>query len=812
VGAGGEQATGSAPAELDPLVSNGLGSPLCKGALGGAELSAASRRDCETSGFVAAVAPTGNYGIDVHIDTGFLGLTKNGALTIVQDMFVTPVWMALVWVVHTLVVMLEWCFAIDLLDSASAGVGGLLRRIQRAVTEPWLATVLAVASVLAVYNGLIRRRVAETVGQALLILTMMAGGMWVILDPAGTVGALGGWANQASLGTLAVTSTGSSTGAGRALADSLRSVFSATIEAPWCYLEFGDVDWCRDPGRRDPRLHQAGLRIAASELAMVGCDPNTGAFSFCAAPGSAQAKALEHSAQLLRGAQTNGALFLALPANGPARNSINEAGSLLRVMCQSSDATSCSGPTAAQAQFRTNSGTWPRVGGLLLIIAGALGMLLLLGFLVLRLLAAAIFSLVYLLLAPAAVLAPALGEHGRAVFRRWATQLLGAVISKLIYSFLLGVVLAVLAILTNFQAVGWWTRWLLMSAFWWIAYARRHQAFEIAGGGLGRERINRPRSIGRRAKDALETSGAVLRTARRARDRQKKPEPDAAQPTRRAQIGHERATEMADEQIGRSLDREHGEAWALLTAGAESQARMAAMRRHLSRVQRARQAALTAGDARRQAKLAAREVRIEGEMAREQQAVGAARRIVTDGDAEQRRTGGWHTTEQRAERARFLDVQAALPDRGRAAGDGERRDYAALAGLVGHGRAQYDRLDPRRQREARMQIDRELAQRKELGGAAADVAAADSAFGYQATIRGGGSVARRERVDVEREFDRALAGRLGEVGHRSPSRSSTGRSEGRPLMRVPRTGRSTVLDDAREVAARRKRQLGRDRP
>ena len=191
---------------------------MCKGALGGG-LSAVSRRDCETSGFIAAPAPTGDYGIDVHIDTGVVGFNAASA---VQDLFVTPLWTALVWAVHALVVMLEWCYTIDLLDSASVSVGAGLRRMQSSLTGPWLATVLAVAAVIAAYNGLVRRRVAETVGQALMTLAMMAGGMWVILDPTGTVGVLGEWANQTSLGTLAVTARGTPAAAGQALADSMR--------------------------------------------------------------------------------------------------------------------------------------------------------------------------------------------------------------------------------------------------------------------------------------------------------------------------------------------------------------------------------------------------------------------------------------------------------------------------------------------------------------------------------------------------------------------------------------------------------------
>jgi hypothetical protein len=89
--------------EVDPLVSNGLGSPSCKGELLN-ELSSMSRRNCETSGFAAAPAPTGDYGIDVHIDEGLLNTTAWGS-TIAQDMFVTPLWTGLVWAVHALIVI-----------------------------------------------------------------------------------------------------------------------------------------------------------------------------------------------------------------------------------------------------------------------------------------------------------------------------------------------------------------------------------------------------------------------------------------------------------------------------------------------------------------------------------------------------------------------------------------------------------------------------------------------------------------------------------------------------------------------------------
>lgn len=813
-GAGAEAgSTGAAPGEADPLVSNGLSSPLCHSAPGGGELSASSRRDCNTSGFVAAPAPTGDYGIDVHIDTGVLGLSSGGLLSAVQDLFVSPLWMALVWAVHALVVLLEWCFTIDLLDSSSLGrLGAGLRQMQADFTMPWLAVSLTVASVLALYNGLVRRRVAHTLGEAVLMLAMMTGGTWVIVDPVGTIGALGGWANDASLGTLAAAAERTPSQPGRTLADGMGTVFAAAIEVPWCYLEFGDVAWCRNPARLDARLRAAALRIAAAELASARCQPAQVLSLPCATPGSEQAKALQDSAALLRGAESNGAIFLALPANGPSRNSINEEGSLLRVLCQSEEATRCRGPTAAQAEFRTNGGTWSRVGGLLLIVAGVLGMLLLLGFIALRLLAAALFSLLYLLLAPAVVLAPAFGEGGRAVFRKWAAQLLGAVVSKLLFSFLLGVVLAIVALLGGLEALGWWTQWLLMSAFWWGAYARRHQALSIAGAALADRRsvtreARRPRPVAQRVTSALGPPRRIVGAARLAKDKLARPNQTLEHRQRRARVGRERAQAGTDAQAARMIRHEQRDAAADAASSEELQARVSASRAQLLRVQAERHRAVASGDARRAAMLGHRGQRIEAGIAREQHDLNAARREARA--AEQARSGvrSTHSSELAGDRDRFLDAQAELPSSLHArASTGERRDYAGLAGLAGLGRQEYERLHPHRQRLARLDVDRELALRKEMKATAGDLDASVAAW----------PLSRRERIKGQRAFDSKLEQRMRDRGLSMPAAQTESwleswRGEARTDGRSADAGDSSVMRDARAVAQRRKRQLGRDR-
>jgi hypothetical protein len=808
---GGEvvEAPGPQPGEVDPLVSNGLGSPLCRGVLGAGELAAANKRDCDTSGFVASAAPTGDFGIDVHIDTGFLGVTRGGLETIVQDLFITPVWMALVWAVHALIVMLEWGFTIDLLDSPALqdGIGSGLRRIQAAVTQPWLGLALSCASVLALYNGLIRRRVAETVGKAALLLAMIACGLWVTVDPSGTVGVLGGWANDAGIGTLAAVTEGAPSRAGTALADGMSRVFAAAVEVPWCYLEFGDVAWCRDPARLDPELRAAGFRIAAEETFAAKCKSLGVSEPLCPASTDGRARALEHSAQLLREAPTNGAIFLALPANGPARNSINEPSSLLHVMCHSSDATACHGPLASVAEFRTGGATWSRVGGLLLIVAGLLGMLLMLGFIAARLLAAALFSLLYLLVTPAAVLAPAFGERGREVFTRWATQLFVAVVSKLLFSFLLGLMLAVAAILADLDGLGFWTQWLLMSVFWWGSFARRGHVLALGAGAGGTQRFGRDAAFSRRLRRATVGPLSTVAIARRAQRTLARSAPTDHAQRRFAAAGRERAPARKAEQVSRMFAGSARGARADTEAKDAIRARLSSARAQLERVRSARGDALAAGEARRAAELGHRAARVEAEIADEERLLADAGALPREALAHRAGRGGFAGA-LADERARFVDAQTALPASRDAAArrTSGGRDYRALTALAGYTRSEYERLDPARQRAARLEVDRELALRAQFGAAARDVARAAEAR----------SMTRRDRRRATAAFDRALEQRMRARGERMPSSQPVSgierwRSDGLTRRAAQQSAPSRVMEDARAVAQRRKRQLGFDR-
>ncbi len=789
-------------------MENGLGSPLCKSSASG--LSGAAQSNCQTSGFVGGSAPTNNYAFDVHIDVGTFGLSKGGLLSVIQDVFIEPLWNALVWVVHALVVLLEWCFTLELLDSAT--MGGLtrtLRLTQASFTDPWLVLVLAVASMLTLYKGLLRRRVTETLGQALATLAMMALGLWVIMDPLGTVGALGRWANQASLGTLGAVAQGTPTNAPRTLADSMRALFSGAIEMPWCYLEFGNVHWCSDPSLLDPSLRKAAMRIVAQQRTRLSCHPGFASHP-CTSTEGASTLAIQRSGELVGEADTNGKLFLAFPANRGERNSVKEKSSLLRVLCGTEDDTKCRGSTASQAEFRSDDGTFPRMIGVVLIAGGVLGMTMLFGLVALRLVSAAIVSLFLLLLAPFAVLAPALGDSGRAVFGGWATRLLGSVVSKLLFSFLLGALLSMQRMLVSLEFLGWWTQWLLISAFWWALFFKRHQAMALLQNrGRASATASRHSATGRTGRNLEST--AIARSTAWAKRRILSPAPNSERLRKGDRVARRTVSGRADEQAVHTLDHDHRAAHARMQGSPHVQEHLSSMRAQLERVRSARQTALATGDSRRAARLAVREQRVGAKLAREQRSFGQARSIVAEGHTMRRASGSSHTIGQREQRARFLDQQAALPPSRAARAGTQRRDYPALAGLAGYGYEEYERLAPRARREARLRIDRELAVRSRHHGVATR-----GVTGSDASQLGSCEPGR-----VDKDFDRALEQRAHVNGTsflREPNKSSrsrlpesdavAGNDAGRNLARKATRPRSTVMDDARAVAERRKRQLG----
>ena len=695
------------PVAPSPLASNGFESPSCTSPELSAQLSAEEQSNCRISGLAIAPVPLANYSVDLDIPSGLGASFGEDVDTVVQDLLVTPVWTALVWLVHVVLIALEWCYSLKLLTPATlARAGGVLGGATRVFTDPWLGLVLAIAAAGFAWQGLVRRRVLDTLGRAALLVVMVSSGLFVIADPGGTIGAVGGLADSAALATVSASATGDPSTPVASVDGAFGQVFAATVEGPWCYLEFGDVGWCANPAALDQRLHGTAERLESIYRAADLCHGPVQGLVQCAPAGSAYQREVAGAWAALAAARTNGALFRAIPGGTPARTSLTTVPSLYATLCGATDAAACTAPTAPQSEFRTAPGTWPRVGGLLLIAAGTLGMLLLFGFLALRLLGAALATLLYLLLAPLAVLAPALGDSGRDTFRLWALRLLGALLSKLVYSVALGVVLMVVGLLESLDTLGWWTQWLLVSVFWWTAFEHRHRVLGLVLHERGEPARRSP--LATRLFVASRAARAGTGAVRAPRDVAARGAVLAAEIVRR-RSGDPRAP-----RISASAREEHGprsergmraraELRSQVRRTAEPERRVGpvaapALEARRERIVSALAQARAGGDRRREVSLGLRARRVEAEIADAR----TTRRFVP---APIRRA-----LDERG-RSRALDRAARAP-----AGHPLRSpaQTPALARLAGLSAAEYARRDTPGRHAARVEIERVLERRREL--------------------------------------------------------------------------------------------------
>jgi hypothetical protein len=721
----------------DPLSRNGLTSPACRDGRG---LTATQAANCKVSGSPAAPEPIDHYQFDIHIDTPDVGVGVADVYLVIQNLIIQPLWMMALWLTHAVLIALAWCFHLDLFNQETLGpIARALNNGRRLFTDPWLRVALAAASIWLTFVGVIQRRVGDGISRLLLMVVMMTFGLWIINHPFGSIGWLANTVQRASLGTVTAFSTGSVRQADTNFNTSLQRIFENAIEKPYSYLEFGDVDWGTNPARRDSRLFaedkikdavSANLSSVLSSVCggdILHCDFNNldAALKARMAPDLARARA----------ARTNAELFLVFPANGNARNSINDEKSLFHTLCQPVDNNSCSGPTANQANFRKQGQTLPRLAGALLICAGLLGLVMLLVFLSYKLLTAALFALFYLLFAPVMVVIVAFGEGGQKQFKQWVVRLLGAVLAKLLFAVLLGVVFLLVDVLGSMGTLGWWTQWFLIGVFYWMVWLHREEVMSFmrfghrdlgeygrsAAGGLLAAAM-----AWRMGKGAARTAKSVVTAPARAgtsigrrgidefRKRRSARELEDGERQRAAMHATaDAASEDRADQVDRSLDAE-------LAGHREQAAPLTALRHRAERYRTAADAAREAGDrggAQRLDHARSTAEHRRAAMRRDRPLTARSDEIVEDAEAQIARTGSPFTEAQRRDRAAWLDRQTETPARAGTRDQiaaGEARDYARLAALARPNMtpAQYEALPAPGRARINEDIDAQLERRR----------------------------------------------------------------------------------------------------
>lgn len=488
----------------DPFTTLGARSPFCRQARIGARAS----DSCRLSGAIAHPYPLSSYGLDVRVGFSLTKVENNllGALQSVAAL----VWMGLVYLLKGVLLMLEWAFSLDLVGDSLPGVRRALTTLhERVIGEPWFLFAIAVAGLWGIWRGLVQRRSIETLGGLAVTVLLMVAALVVIADPAGTVGYASKLSNEGSLGILSATSSGRVERPAESFSESMHSLFDSLVLEPWCALEFGDVEWCLAQPRGQRALTnadvwlsfpaQSGQRESLYKLTKGESLDSGGilgsAISFGDLLGSAREVA------------TGGPLGQALGISKLGKEALQGKDARL-----SANVKGLVQENPERVRIQEGGGTFPRIALLALIAVGMLGASALLAYVGVRLLLAAILSLILLLLAPAMLLAPAFGESGRASFIAWAKRLVGALAAKLIYALLLALLLIAAAAIASLQ-IGWFGTWLLEIAFWWGVLVKRKELVGLAAVGHGRIH-HRPTSARRLYRDARQ-AGFALGTARR---------------------------------------------------------------------------------------------------------------------------------------------------------------------------------------------------------------------------------------------------------------------------------------------------------
>jgi hypothetical protein len=445
-----ESSTSDDSSYADPARDLGANSPSCRYALG-----AQGRRNCRATGSAVHAHPLSSYGLDVRVGFSITDPGKSflGALQSIG----AGLWMAVLYAVKGVLLLLEWAFSLDLTNQGMPQASRSLEHLHESVFgDAWLVFGITVAGLWGMWRGLIQRRASETIGGLAATVALIVAALVIITEPQRTVGAAARIANGAGLTVLAAATSGDTSHPRRALTSSLAGVFDSTVQGPWCALEFGSAEFCSE------RTGDAGRPTTADVWLEY----------------PAQSWQRDHLRRLMKGEDEN-------PSGGFLGSAVSLVGiggkdhwlpkSVARLVQKAPD----------RARMQESGGTFPRLALLGMTTVGVMGAVALYAYLGIRLLLSAAMSLLLLLIAPAMLIAPAFGESGRATFLGWIKRLIGALVAKLIYAIFLAVVLAATGVFAQL-GIGWFGTWLLLSAFWWGVFVKRHELIAFVSAGSPR--------------------------------------------------------------------------------------------------------------------------------------------------------------------------------------------------------------------------------------------------------------------------------------------------------------------------------------
>ncbi|HEX7244026.1 MAG TPA: hypothetical protein VF245_00495 [Solirubrobacterales bacterium] len=474
-------ATPSVPygGSLDPTAVLGVENPLCGET---SELSAGQIRNCRSSHSPETAYPVGNYGWDIHVESGgFISSLFVPAVSFVLQLL-SVLWLLLLMMLKGCLIILGFAFSLSpFTDNRMLGeLGTGLTRFFDNLTSPWLSTLFVILGAWGLYNGLVRRRAGETLAGMLMALAMMLAGLWIIHAPRDTVGRVAEAVNSASMSAVAAPSSGHLGAPVRSYNDAMAAVWNQMTAVPFCAMDFSDVHWCMTAKPSDQALE------ASREGLDLGDAFTRQLLSSLPSDEEAAGRALRRDLAVLFGpAPSIRDLYLRFsPQSGP-RDKLwdyyngkpdEHVGLPLDIGPQLNVGGGSEGAAPDKVAMQGRSGVLTRMVMVLIFVIGLLGGLLLLLWIAIRLVMATASSFVLVLSTPLAMFFPVFGQAGRNAFAKWATALLGAIVAKLVFSGLLGIVLLGSSVIGSAIGHSSPTLGLIAAmAFWWAVFLSREK-------------------------------------------------------------------------------------------------------------------------------------------------------------------------------------------------------------------------------------------------------------------------------------------------------------------------------------------------
>jgi hypothetical protein len=401
------------------------------------DLDVISQENCNESGAPGQPYATQNYYLDVGAPSGWNALNPLSWMQTIFGALCAGWWAILVWLFRGALFVVDAAFSVNLLaGKALVSIVAELHTLNTSVFgAPWIGASLVCAGVAAMYVGFVHGRVSQSLGGLAATAVLMIGGLWIVLNPAGTVGYLYKVSGQVAGGTLSAITIGKDQ-PGAGLGHLEQSMWQTFVYQGWCSADLSEhvcqekipAQLCNGASTSIPgdcTLGDLWLRWPTGARGMLN------AVAAGQTPSQGQDLCTNTPGLNWLGRLTN---MLPLPGkcHYPSTTSQDEAAIAEALKPYLT-------PAASAVQLQSPGAVFTRVPILFALSIELLLVLTLLVRIALNLLRAAVGVVILLLLTPVALLAAGLGEAGRVVALDVPKRLGGQAVMQAVYAVVLGV-------------------------------------------------------------------------------------------------------------------------------------------------------------------------------------------------------------------------------------------------------------------------------------------------------------------------------------------------------------------------------------